>query len=255
MNLFSLALMLVWIIASLLILVFLALDVDPVFRLYYSNILQIVSAFLSSFFCYRTATSLPGANPMRTVWWLLGTGLLSWGLGAVIYSTYPLLNNGQETPFPYYSDIGYLALIPFAVAALLSFKKILGVVSPVWGKILAVLLFLGGLYISTMANWNGLFSEGLISPLVSVSYMLFDPILLMVVMLVASGLSGGAASGAGWFIMIGLVLYFIGDQAYTYLVFTKQYASGSPIDIFWILGFAMIAVAAMLTHSLFKGNR
>jgi hypothetical protein len=85
--------------------------------------------------------------------------------------------------------------------------------------------------------------------------MLFDPILLMTVMLVASGLSGGVASSSAWFIMIGLVLYFIGDQAYTYLVFTKQYASGSPIDIFWVLGFAMIAVAAMLTHALFKGYR
>lgn len=255
MSLFSVALIFVWIISGLLILAFLALDIDPVFRLYYSNILQIVSAMLGALFCYRTALVLPNANPMRTVWWLFGTALFAWGAGAVMFSTYPLLNDGQETPFPYYSDIGYLSLIPFAVSALLLFKKNLGVVSPLWGKILAVIFFIGGLYISVMANWNGLFSEGFFLPLVSACYMLFDPILLMTVMLVASGLSGGVASSSAWFIMIGLVLYFIGDQAYTYLVFTKQYASGSPIDIFWVLGFAMIAVAAMLTHALFKGNR
>jgi hypothetical protein len=160
MSLFSVALIFVWIISGLLILAFLALDIDPVFRLYYSNILQIVSAMLGALFCYRTALVLPNANPMRTVWWLFGTALFAWGAGAVMFSTYPLLNDGQETPFPYYSDIGYLSLIPFAVSALLLFKKNLGVVSPLWGKILAVIFFIGGLYISVMANWNGLFSEG-----------------------------------------------------------------------------------------------
>lgn len=255
MSFTSLIMIIIWIMAGLMILVFLGLDIDPLFRLYYSNILQVVSALLSALVCYRTALSLPNANPMRRVWGLLGTGLLTWGIGAVVFSTYPWLNDGQETPFPYYSDIGYLSLIPFAVTALLLFKRNLGVVAPLWGKILAVIFFIGGLYISVTANWAGLFSDGLVLPLVSACYMFFDPILLMTVVLVASGLSGGAVSGAAWFIVIGLVLYFIGDQAYTYLVFTKQYASGSAIDIFWVLGFAMIAMAAMLTHALFKGNR
>lgn len=48
-------------------------------------------------------------------------------------------------------------------------------------------------------------------------------------------------------------MYFVGDQIYVYLVFVEQYTSGSPIDIFWVLGFGIIAVAAMMTRSLFKG--
>lgn len=251
----SVLMIIVWLMASLFIVLFAVLGVDPVFRLYYSNILQTLAPVVSALFCYRTATVFPTGNPMRKVWGLLGTGMLAWGIGAALYSSYPLLHDGAETPYPYYSDIGYLSLVPLVIAALLLFKSTLGIVSPPWGKLLAFLLFLGGLYISVTANWEGLFKGGVIFPLVSAAYILSDPILLMVVMLIVSGLYGGAAGDAWWYIMAALVLYFIGNQSYTYLVFTKQYASGSSIDSFWVIAFGLVAVAAMITHAMFKGNR
>lgn len=253
MNMMSLVIIALWVVASALILIFAGLGVDTTLRFYYSNILQILSPILSAFFCYQAAASFPTGNPMRRVWGFIGTGILSWGIGAVLFASYPLLNNGEETPYPYYSDAGYLFLVPLVVTGLFLFKQSVGIVSPPWGKVMAILLFLAGAYISTIANWEGLFKEGMIVPLVSAAYILFDPLLLMVVMLVASGLQGGATAEAWWYVLAGLVLYFIGDQAYTYLVFTEQYTSGSPIDIFWVLGFGIIAVAAMMTRSLFKG--
>lgn len=254
MTYISMLTIMFWIIAGLFILIFSALSVDATFRLYYSNILQIISAVLSALFCYRTAFILPKGNPMRIVWILLGTGLAAWGIGNIIYSLYPWLNQGQETPYPYYSDIGFLAFIPLVVGALLIFKKNLGIITPRWGVVLAILLLICGLYTSGISNWDGLSGEGWL-PLVSVCYIFFDPFLLMTVMLVASGLLGGSAANAAWFILGGLLLYFVGNQIYTYMVLTEQYVSGSPIDAFWVFGFCMIAIAAMSTHSLFKGNR
>ncbi|MFZ1324603.1 MAG: hypothetical protein WAT67_01025 [Candidatus Contendobacter sp.] len=253
MNMVSLVIIALWVIASALILIFAGLGVDTTLRFYYSNSLQILSPILSAFFCYQAAASFPTGNPMRKVWKLIGTGILAWGIGAILYVSYPLLHHGAETPYPYYSDAAYLCLVPLVVTGLFLFKKSVGIVSPLWGKIVAILLFMAGLYISTIANWEGIFKEEIIVRLVSASYMLFDPFLLMVVLLVASGLQGGATAEAWWYVLAGLVLYFIGDQAYTYLVFTEQYTSGSPIDIFWVLGFGIIAVAAMMTRSLFKG--
>ncbi|QQS53258.1 MAG: hypothetical protein IPM89_10090 [Candidatus Competibacteraceae bacterium] len=250
----SLAIMAIWLILSFMIVVFAIFDADAALRLYYSNVIQTLSPVFSAILCYRTALDFPTGNAMRKVWGLLGSGMLAWGIGAALFSAYPLLNNGAETPYPYYSDIGYLALVPLVIVALFLLKNTLGVVPPLWGKIVSVLLFFGALGLSLMANWSGL-SEGGIILLVSVCYIVFDPILLMATMLVASALYGGVVGKAWWYVLGGLVLYFLGNQIYTYLVFTEQYATGSPIDILWVLGFGMVAIAAMMTHTLFKGLR
>lgn len=249
----SLMLAAIWLILSSMIVLFAVLDVDATFRLYYSNVMQTLSPLLSAILCYRTVVDFPKGSPMRKVWGFLGSGMLAWGIGAALFSSYPLLNDGAETPYPYYSDIGYLSLVPLVVIALFLLKNTLGIVSPLWGKMGSVILFAGAMVISLSANWEGLFKEGLIFPLVSICYIIFDPFLLTVTMLVASALYGGMAGKAWWYVLGGLVLYFIGNQSYTYLVFTKQYATGSPIDIFWVLGFGMIAMAAMMTHALFRG--
>lgn len=251
----SMILAVIWLVLGFLILLFAALDVDATFRLYYSNVMQTLSPLLSALLCYRTMADFPKGSPMRKVWGFLGSGMLAWGIGAILFSSYPLLNNGAETPYPYYSDIGYLSLVPLVVTALLLMKSTLGVASPLWGKMVSMILFAGAMVLSITANWKGLFEEGIILPLVSLCYTVFDPALLAITMVVASALYGGVAGKAWWYVLAGLVLYFIGNQSYTYLVFTKQYATGSPIDIFWVLGFGMVAMAAMMNHALFKGFR
>ncbi len=252
MTLVSLLVVILWVAFSSLILIFAALGIDPVFRLYYSNIMQIIAPVLAAIFCYRTAINFPVGNPMRKVWGLLGSGVLAWGIGAILFISYPLLKNGNETPYPYLSDIGYLSLVPLVASALILYKSRLGVDTPLWGKIIAVFLLSGGLIISLLANWRSLFEQGAFLAIVSFCYIFFDPILLAITVLVASTLYGGSAGTAWWYVLGGLILYFIGNQSYTYLVMTGQYASGSPIDTLWVLGFGMIAVAAIITYSLFK---
>jgi hypothetical protein len=251
----SLIVVAIWLISGSLIVFFAALEVDAAFRLYYSNVMQTLSAVLSALFCYWTMGDFPKGSPMRKVWGFLGSGMLAWGVGAALFSSYPLLNDGAETPYPYYSDIGYLSLVPLVVTALLLMKSALGVSSPLWGKLVAILLFAGAMVISTTANWQGITGDGIVLPLVSIGYIVFDPTLLAVTMVVASALYGGVAGEAWWYVLAGLVLYFIANQSYTYLVFTKQYATGSPIDALWVFGFGLVAMAAMMTHALFKGAR
>ena len=115
----SMILAVIWLVLGFLILLFAALDVDATFRLYYSNVMQTLSPLLSALLCYRTMADFPKGSPMRKVWGFLGSGRLAWGIGAILFSSYPLLNNGAETPYPYYSDIGYLSLVPLVVTALL----------------------------------------------------------------------------------------------------------------------------------------
>jgi len=244
-----------WLISGLLIVAFAALDFDALLRLQYSNTVQTLSAVLSAWFCYRTAVDFPKENPMRTVWTLLGGGMLAWGIGAVLFSSYPLLNDGAETPYPYFSDIGFLALVPLVVAALFILKNALGIVSPLWGKVLAMSLFLLTLIISLFVNWDGLINGDILLLLTSILYVIFDPVLLASTLLVASALYGGMVGKAWWWVLGGLGFYFVGNQFYVYLVFIEEYATGSPIDSLWVFGFGMIALAAMMTHALFRGVR
>ncbi len=113
----------VWVLATLLIVVFPQLGIDPQFRLYYSNALQTLSSLISAFLCFSAMSAFPDQSPLRKVWGAIGVGVLAWGIGATIFAAYPLLNGGADTPYPYYSDIGYLLTGPFIIAGLLIFKR------------------------------------------------------------------------------------------------------------------------------------
>lgn len=248
----SLLVAVVWIAASLLIAVFAMLGEDAQFRLYYSNALQTLLPLAAAMLCYQTMFAFPSGSPLRKVWGLIGSGVLAWGIGATLFAAYPIFNNGAETPYPYYSDIGYLLTGPLMIIALLTFKDATGLVSPAWGKWLSGILLLGLVAIALRINWDGLLGEGIILPLVSTGYVLFDPVLLAVTVLTASAFGGGVVGRAWWCVVGGILLYYIANQAYNYFIFIKEYATGSPVDIGWLLGFGLIAMAAVMTRNLLE---
>ncbi|MCP5426508.1 MAG: hypothetical protein H6970_15795 [Gammaproteobacteria bacterium] len=192
---------------------------------------------------------------MAKVWFFIGSGLLAWGIGAILFSAYPILNDGQETPYPWYSDLGYLALPPFMIIALGILNRTLGLAAPIWGKIAAFVMFLVSVTASLSVNWDGLIDDDLLLKLVSAAYILVDPILLGAIVFMASAFRSGEVGEVWWYVVSGLIIYFLGNQAYTYLVFTEQYATGSPIDISWPLGFGLLALAAVVNRNLLLSHK
>ena len=208
----------IWVGATMLLTVFPLMGTDPQFRLYYSNALQTLSSLIAAFLCFSAMSAFPDQSPLRKVWAAIGAGVLAWGIGATIFGAYPLLNAGAETPYPYYSDIGYLLTGPFIIVGLLIFKKSLGLETPVWGMILALVLLLVSGYFAYKANWEGVMDPDLAMKATAIGYLVFDPVLLAVTILTASSFSGGEVGKAWWYVVIGILLYFIANQAYTYLV-------------------------------------
>ena len=202
-----------WVIATLMLLVFPVLGTPEAFRLYYSNALQTLTSLGSAGVCFYAMAAFPSGSPLRKVWAAIGAGVLAWGIGATVFAAYPLLTGGEETPYPYYSDIGYLATGPLMIIGLLIFKRSTGLESPLWGKLLAL-------------------------------------VLLAVTVLTATGFRGGEVGEAWWYAVAGILLYFIANQAYTFLVLSETYATGHPIDTGWMLGFGLIAWAALKTRRL-----
>ena len=249
----TMTIVIAWIILSVPLALFPLLDVDQQFAFNYSLLMQIITPIAAAAFCYITAIVFPKGDAMRRVWMLLGAGMLCWGIGAILFAVYPLIYGGQETPYPWYSDIGYLFMAPFVLTAFFVFKKSLYVEIPVWGLMTAVVFFLVALTLSIVINFSKLVgSDSFFLFVVTLLYTVGDPLLLGGTVVTGSILAGGAVGRPWWFVLIGLVLYYAADLAYTSLVASGQYATGNAIDTGWLLGFGCIAVAASMTRELFK---
>jgi hypothetical protein len=240
----------VWVLASLLLGLFPMLGIDPQVRLYYSNALQTATSLAAAGACFHAMSAFPSGSPLRVVWGAIGAGVLAWGIGATIFGTYPLLHDGADTPYPYWSDIGYLATNPLIILGLFLFKRATGLETPWWGNALAVVLFVIGVWLTYGANAEGLDSAELSMKAASAGYTLFDPALLAMTVTVATAFRGGEVAQAWWYVVAGIVLYIIANQLYTYLVLTEQYVTGHPIDMGWMLGFGLMAWAALKTRNL-----
>lgn len=240
----------VWVIASLLLAVFPALGVDQQVRLYYSNALQVLTSLGAAGACFYAMAAFPSGSPLRAVWGAMGGGVLAWGIGALIFGGYPVFHGGADTPYPYYSDIFYLATNPLIIIGLFLFKRATGVETPWWGTLLAVVLLGLGILLTYNANAEGLKSGVPKDVAAAAGYMLFDPALLAVTVMIATGFRGGQVAQAWWFVVAGIVLYIVANQLYTYLVSSEQYTTGHPIDMGWMLGFGLIAWAALKTRKM-----
>lgn len=239
-----------WVLATLMLLVFPLLGTSESFRLYYSNAMQTLTSLGAAAVCFYAMSAFPAGSPLRKVWAAMGAGVLAWGIGATIFALYPVLTGGEETPYPYFSDIGYLATGPLMIIGLLIFKRSTGLESPLWGKLLALVLLAASGVLAFRANAEGLSDPSLAMRATSLGYLIFDPLLLAVTVLTATGFRGGEVGAAWWYAVAGILLYFIANQAYTFLVLSETYATGHPIDMGWMLGFGMIAWAALKTRRL-----
>jgi signal transduction histidine kinase len=188
----------------------------------------------------------------RVSWRLIGAGVLCWGLGQAVWS-YNELVLGQKTPFPSWSDVGYLAMIPLLFAGLVTLP---GAAPPRAGRLKVGLdafiamasiatvswfAVLGPLYVQADQTW--------LEKAIGLAYPAGDLLYLF-------ALVGGVARG--WIVrrnpivaplLVGCGLFVMADLGFTYLTLHDAYASGSAIDIGWPLGVLFLTYAAVLRWS------
>ncbi len=240
----------VWLLAVAALLVMPLIGVDDSIRLYYSNAGQVSISLFSALICFSTMRAFPSESALGKVWGTIAAGILAWAIAAAIFASYPLLNGGEDTPFPYYSDIFYLMTSPLMTVGLLMFKRSAGLESPLWGKLLALAALIGTGFMAYRANAEGLSDPDLALKLTTLGYFAFDPILFSVTLLTASSFRGGDVAASWWYVVAGILLYYVANQLYNYLVISEQYTTGSPIDAGWMLGFGLIACGAVRAKKL-----
>jgi PAS domain S-box-containing protein len=185
---------------------------------------------------------------MRWGWTVVGLGVLSWGLGQVVW-IYLETFLGEDAPFPSPADIGYLGMVVLTPIGLL--------ILPSAAKALASRSrsVLDGLMVATSLILIA--STFVIEPLVaagqdtqlalfiSLAYPLGDVVIVtIVVYMLAQQRRSGLAFSRLALVGAGVVAFAGSDIGYAFLNLVGKYQSGGITDVGWFLGFALILLAA-----------
>ncbi len=181
---------------------------------------------------------------LRLAWIAMTVALVAWGIGEAIWTYYELVLD--QVPYPSVADAAYLMFPVGACVALLLFPS--DQAGPFRGRVFFDgLIVAGSLFLVSWVTILGpLYSAGGTDPLafaVSLAYPLSDVVVLTLaaVVLVRSGVDHRLTLTL---LTVGLACIALSDSMFTYLSAKSQYVSGNVIDIGWVAGLLIIAVAA-----------
>ncbi|HEX9817169.1 MAG TPA: ATP-binding protein [Candidatus Thermoplasmatota archaeon] len=210
--------------------------------LVFDDLSLVIVPILAGAACLSRAT---GKTEQTAAWILLGLGMMSWGVGHLIWSYYEIAV-GTAVPFPSLADVGYLLFIPLVAAAfVLLFGRpgehlVLGRVV-LDGFVIAVSLFavswilvLGPLYKASAA--------GSLATVIGLTYPLGDVLLLALLLNLASQ-AHRPLRGPWLLVGSGIALFVIADSGFAYLTTRGDYSTGHVIDAAWLAGFLLVGLA------------
>ncbi|HSP39342.1 MAG TPA: EAL domain-containing protein [Frankiaceae bacterium] len=210
-----------------------------------SNVGLIVAAAVGASACYMRSRR---GGPQRRSWLLLGSGALSWGLGACAWTAYETL--GRQAPIPSWADVGYLGAVPLLAAGLLTLPG-----TPVRWPARVRLLLDGALIAAALLaiSWvlvlgplinNG--KDGLVQ-VFALAYPLGDIVCgsLAVVSLARAPHQAQVPLRTLLLVCLGLLSFSVGDTGFALLTLRDTYQSGQLIGLGWCGGWALLAVAAL----------
>ena len=194
--------------------------------------------------CFITANKVGEEDSMA--WLLFGVGCFSWFIGMLIWDYLELFAN-EPIPFPALSDIGFLAFAPFMMAGLVVYLRSAASLVPTLKAVSELALILCATIIT------------LILILYNPILMLREPALYKITALAYPVLYGGlfffglfrgltSKDNRNIFVysilMMALFIHAVTDTLYAYSLLGKSYDIGSHLDLYWIIGFAVIYWAA-----------
>jgi diguanylate cyclase (GGDEF)-like protein len=208
-----------------------------------ANLAQLVAPLVAAASCAWAAAS--GTGRTRRAWALLAASAAAWGCGQAIWVWYEHLAR-RELPFPSLADVGYLAAIPLAVAAMLALpgradRATLQARSLLDGAVIATSL----LYTSWALVLGAVFRAGeggVLEQAIALAYPAGDVILTTIVFVVVARVRVGGAPVL--LLGAGLLSLAVADTSFAYLTQQGSYATGAPSDVGWFAGYLLVAAAA-----------
>jgi diguanylate cyclase (GGDEF)-like protein len=208
-----------------------------------ANLAQLLGPVVAAISCAWAAAR--GSGRTRRAWALLAGSAGSWAVGQATWIWYEQVVQ-REAPFPSLADLGYLAAIPLAAAAMLAFpgraeRATMAVRSLLDGAVIATAL----LYSSWAMVLGPVFRAGqgsILEQAIALAYPLGDVVLVTIVFVVVGRIRVGGAPVL--LLAAGLLSLAVADTGFAYLTQEGTYRTGVPTDAGWCAGYLLVAAAA-----------
>lgn len=257
----------IWIAFSILYYLFLGLPTEKVGEVFVRPfwyrigiyIVETVPILAASFLCLRNWFS-PKIIGGRNVWLGIGIGVLSWGIGNLVFAYIELVLKG--TPFPSVADIFFVTFyVCLSISLALSvmrkrFKLSLwqwGIVALVGSLGLAIAGF-----VTFIAGNDGKPIEFNLDKILGTVYAVGDVWLLIVATMLLLAFWGGKFGQSWRLLAAAAISMFLGDLGFNYLqniaTADRPYQSGEFVELFWVLAFILFGMAAAVELQLSSGR-
>ncbi len=193
---------------------------------------------------WRASQRMQKGSPLRRAWRLLAIAAGFCFLGDLTYAVYDVLGT---VPYPSLADVAFLALYPFALAGLLSFPRRL------YGRreafrlrldLAVVMLAAAAAVFYLMVGPDLKLGHGTLIAVFSVAYPIGDLLVLLGLIVVIFYVPSESFRLPFRLLLAGLVTYASGDIIYAYVTVHNGYQGADMVNTFWVVGFALVALAA-----------
>ena len=185
----------------------------------------------------------------RAAWALLALGLSTYAAGGPFY--FAVVQHLDPEPFPSLSDAMWLAFYPLAYAfvALLLRAQVVRWHASTWLDGLVACCGLGALAVALVFGQALVRGEGSFAAVaVALAYPVAD-LLLLVILVGALAIMGWRVGPRWWLLSTGLLFFCLGDVVYLFQSAGGGYVAGTWVDVAWLVGVALMAVAAWAPDS------
>src|SRR4029077_6188413 len=190
----------------------------------------------------------------RRGWTLLSLSAGSWSLGQVAWAYYALVLQ-EPIPFPSAAGVLFLAAAPFTFAGVLCFWNAPRGTATRWSVWLDGLIIVLSL---VFTEWALDLTATVLPPIQSTAplitaylnpaYLLAD-ILVLTMLILAIRRATHRQKGPMLLLLGGLAANALSDSTFAYLSANNTYTAGDVIDSGWVVGYLMVALAAMWPRS------
>ena len=222
----------------------LAVTASPdVFDRFVSNLAQLLAGAAATAAGAWRAAGLVGRN--RWSWGLLTAGTAAWTLAQGWWCWVEIVQDGA-TPFPSFADVGFIAF-PLLAAAALLLHPAGGGRTGRWQRPLDALMTSAAVGLVSWETTLGAVvavdvTENTLTSALLVAYPVLDVLLVVLAVLTLARSTRGRTPLA--LVGAGLVAFSVSDSAFAYVAATGGYV-GSSLDLGWVAGFLLIALAAL----------
>lgn len=237
-----------WLLAGGFILLFVALtrwiDIGERAVVVITDLSWLFASLVAGIRCWLRASKRQGRK--RLAWQMFAYSCLAWAAG-MIYWAYQELVQQQLTPFPAWSDVGYLLMAPLGLFGfyflkdeqtedkyrLLDFSQ-LGIIA------CSILMIHQMIFIDRIAHS----SESFAYIATAIAYPVMYMSVAIYAVLAYSSVSRKISFLTYNLLLVSFLIQALTDTVYAYSLLGGEYAVGNYLDVYWIISFSVIYLAA-----------